>query len=42
MELHPIAFRFTQDFSEAAFDWLFPFLVVFIAKDGDAPTVIDK
>lgn len=31
MELHPIAFRFTQDFSEAAFDWLFPFLVVFIA-----------
>lgn len=30
MELHPIAFRFTQDFSEAAFDWLFPFLVVFV------------
>src|ERR1700733_7018159 len=31
MELHPIAFRFTQDFSEAAFDWLFPMLVVFVA-----------
>jgi hypothetical protein len=31
MELHPIAFRFTQDFSEAAFDWLFPILVLFVA-----------
>jgi len=31
MELHPIAFRFTQDFSEAAFDWLFPMLVLFVA-----------
>ena len=30
-ELHPIAFRFTQDFSEAMFDWLFPFMVIFIA-----------
>lgn len=30
-ELHPIAFRFTQDFTEAMFDWLFPFLVIFIA-----------
>lgn len=31
MELHPIAFRFTQDFTEAAFDWLFPMLVLFVA-----------
>ena len=30
-ELHPIAFRFTQDFSEAMFDWLFPFLIIFVA-----------
>ncbi len=30
MELHPIAFRFTQDFAEAAFDWLFPMLVLFV------------
>jgi len=30
-DLHPIAFRFTQDFSEAMFDWLFPFVVVFTA-----------
>jgi hypothetical protein len=30
-DLHPIAFRFTQDFSEAMFDWLFPFIVVFVA-----------
>jgi hypothetical protein len=30
-DLHPIAFRFTQDFSEAMFDWLFPFIVIFIA-----------
>jgi hypothetical protein len=31
MELHPIAFRFTQDFSEAACDWLLPMLVIFVA-----------
>lgn len=31
MELHPIAFRFTQDFAEAAFDWFFPLLVLFVA-----------
>ena len=31
MELHPIAFRFTQDFTEAAFDWMFPMLVLFVA-----------
>ncbi len=30
-DLHPIAFRFTQDFSEAMFDWLFPFAVIFVA-----------
>ena len=30
-ELHPIAFRFTQDFSEALFDWLFPLSVLFVA-----------
>jgi hypothetical protein len=31
MELHPIAFRFTQDFAEAAFDWMFPMLIAFVA-----------
>jgi hypothetical protein len=30
-DLHPIAFRFTQDFSEAMFDWLFPLSVLFVA-----------